>query len=268
MPTVCNDRRVCESIYKCKSLVLDSNILLHFIQSIEKGLAKRLTNDQRYENLKYCLNNFLVRLRLCGNAGLIHTTKEVFYGEMDPKNPVSSLRNEPLFTTLCLNSNDNYQEIAHILESNLTISSSNIPRSEVQRFNRLIGPIEGTFQRPSLRDLSLLMLTMKLSTGAEALLLTDDTVLQRSVDQICRTRLIDVFGKPIDTTRIGCTSSLIFLEELYRCCKVQSKEYADLFDTIYAFVENLDHTSGSTLTIKMYRGLLRKIAGEVWTIPK
>jgi len=268
MSTVCKEKENCQNPYKDNMIVLDTNVLLHIICSIESGLSDRLTNNQRYESFKYHFKDFVARLRLCSNDGLIHTTKEVFDNEMNPTNPVSSIRSESSFIALCIDHNDNYEEIAHVLESNFTKFSSNIPSSEIHRLMALVGNIEGTFNRPNTLDWGLLALTMKLATNANALLLTDDTVLQRAIEQIFRTRYVTVFGRRVDTRCVGYASSLAYLEELYKCCKVQNKEFWCLFGTIYDFAENLECASGPTLTTKIHYSLLRKIMGEVLTIPK
>jgi len=271
MPTIsttCGHKGSCDNLYKNKVIVLDTSFLLHVVDSIERGLSARLSNDQRYESFKYRLNDFLVKLRLCSSDGLIHTTKEVFDNELDSRNPVSSVRTDSSFANLCIENNQNYDEVARMFESSIAIPSSKIPHRETGELNNLVGTIRGTFQRPNIRDLSLFALTIKLAPNQGAILLTDDTGLQRAIDKVCRTRYIRLFGRSLDTTSIGYAFSLTYLEELYKCCKVQKREYWDLLETIYAWTFELEHTSGPTLTLKIYQRLLSRITWEIERIPK
>jgi hypothetical protein len=191
-------------------------------------------------------------------------TEEVFEDEMNPLNPNSSIRSKPSFREICNDNEENYSLICKALESTLEVLNLNSWRTKIQILERMSGSGPNRiYSLPSRNDFSLLVLSFKLSRNEETVLLTDDTNLQKTLDNICSRRYIELSSENLDTTRVFSTSSLSYLEHIYGCCKIMNNDYVSLIRVISAFVEELEAAQNprSLAYRKDLDLVLRRVAG-------
>ena len=263
-PEVCGNKRSCNNLYKDKALTLDTNVLLNIIEAIDRIISEKAVEENNlFDIFIDMLESFLMVVRLCAYNRRIYVSKEIFSKEMNPLLNVSTLRQSPIFDTICGNSGANYRRVERLLRRNFSISRSSVPKSiinELKRAVRSLRTIE--FSMPSNNDLSLLVLTFKLSANIATVLLTNDISIRDSIEAIQRRKHIMLSRQQFDTSKVVYAGSLSYMSEIYTCCKLLPPRFFAVFGVLSNFVES----SGESLSIHIIKAHNREFSQVIRSI--
>jgi len=266
---VCGNRRSCGNLYKDKALTLDTNVLLNIIEAID-GIISDMTIEENglFDTFIDMLERFLSVVRLCAYDRRIYVSKEIFSKEMDPLRDRSTLRQSPIFNTVCGNINANYHRVERLLKRNIVISGSAVPASTINELKRTVRNLRTVdFSMPSNNDLSLLVLSFELSTTNAAVLLTNDTSIQDTIELVQRNRSITLSRQQFDTSKVVYAGSLSYISEIYTCCKLLPPHFFAVFRILSNFVESSGE-SLSTRTIEAHNREFNQVIRNISEIPK
>lgn len=241
MSTTCTDKSNCENLYKDKIAILDSSVLFHLLDAVVNSIPDNTPEDQRFPSFHWKCNQLLSKIRLCPLGAKLNVTQEVFESEMNPLDPNSSIRSKASFVEICDNNEENYSLIYKTLLTTLELGNLHSHDAAIRVLRRLSssGPNQ-IYSLPSGNDFGLLALSFSLSRNEETVILTDDTNLQKALENICSRRHIALFSESLDTAKVYSTSSLSYLEHIYGCCKIMNSDYFSLIRIVSDFIDELE----------------------------
>jgi hypothetical protein len=224
---------MCEKNPDCfnsKTLVLDTN----FLDQVNRTIRAELGSETLGKSFEEQRPSFLIRAQKivanigrCG-GGHVYTSEEVYDDEIDISKLNSALRtaDPEFFDKLCMDAGF-IHNLSAIYRKGIYIEE--LTEREVEAFQDIL------FEDVGFADASLVLLALRLSQDQEVIVITDDLMLRKAIDDLRRKRGITFDRDPLFTENLYTISSLIFLKNIHFCCELSNGRWRS---ALWSFAEH------------------------------
>ena len=251
MAALCKKNISCTNVDVDKIVIIDTCVIMNIMSSIIYNLKmKGFYGGDKFKRFMTFLNHILTILNYCPYGERIITTNFMYQGEINIFNTESTMRNFDELIDVCGGDVSNMELVGNLLNDKIVYRKDGITMNKIKELRKYVRKTAKLYKFPSNNDFSLILLGLIRTQDRKGIILTDDDILSEALDAVTDNRNINLGSNVFDTTNLIRMSSLTYLTNSYRCCKLYQQEFSSLIEYLKNYVHDLKERTSYSLVLK------------------